>query len=299
MTHRLQTEFAEPDGEARYVERLRKLVTGGYLEAAEGILITDLASLDSALAGQCAALKREHVVLSGWPEVIDAMATFEGEPIAGMTIGLANDPDLNFEKGVLHAPYLLLGLYTDEAYRWSAASREDILAQCGSDDPAWAGREEDIEIYLEITGLEAINTALIHHKHRFFLRDGKPDKAPAGYVEYVLASWLRALRFHQAVAAQVAEHGLPGSVPVVSGTVELRPEIATVHFPEKSSDVGQVQFASLIGTGPRRGGAEIVEFETLNIRRQIAAANAETEPVAEPAPEPERPGFLRRMFGRR
>jgi hypothetical protein len=295
MTHRLQSEFAREEGEARYVERLRKLVTNGYLDAAEGILITDLASLDSEFAAYCAGLKREHVELSGWPELIDAMSLFEGESITGMTIGMANDADLNFEKGVLHAPYLLLGLYTDEAYRWSAASREDILDQLGADAPQWAGCEEDIEIYLEIEGLETINTALIHHKHRFFLRDGAPDKAPLGYVEYVLASWLRALRFHQAIAAQIAEHGLPGSVPVVSGTVDLRPEIATVHFPEKSREVEQAQFASLTAAAPRRT-AEIIEFERPNnIRAQIAAANAN----AAPEPEPEKPGLFGRMFGRR
>jgi hypothetical protein len=295
MTHRLQSEFAREEGEARYVERLRKLVAGGYLDAAEGILITDLASLDSDFATQCAHLKREHVELSGWPELIDAMSLFEGEPITGMTIGIANDADLNFEKGVLHAPYLLLGLYTDEAFGWSAASREDILDQLGADAPRWAGCEEDIEIYLEVEGLETINTALIHHKHRFFLRDGDPDKAPLGYVEYVLASWLRALRFHQAIAAQIAEHGLPGSVPVVSGTVDLRPEIATVHFPEKSSEVEQAQFASLTAATPRRT-AEIIEFERPNIRAQIAAANANAGPG--PEPEQAKPGLFGRMFGR-
>lgn len=296
MTHRLQTEFAREAGEARYVERLRKLTTGGYLDAAEGILITDLASLGTDFAVQCAGLKREHVVLAGWIELIDAMSMFEGEPITGMTIGMANDPDLTFEKGMLHAPYLLLGLYTDEAYGWSYASREQILEQCNSECPEWAGREEDIEIYLEVEGLDAINTALIHHKHRFFLRDGDPDKAPAGYVEYVLASWLRALRFHQAIAAEVAEHGLPGSIPVVSGTVDMRPEIATVHFPEKSREVEQAQFASLIGATPKRT-AEIIEFERPNIRAQIAAASANGD--AEPEPEPAKPGLFGRVFGRR
>lgn len=296
MTHRLQTEFARAEGEARYVDRLKKLVTGGYLDAAEGTLITDLASLGTDFSAQCAALRRESVALSGWPDLIDAMAMFEGDPITGMTLGIANDSDLNFEKGVLHAPYLLLGLYTDESYAWSSATREDILEQCAAECPEWAGREEDIEIYLEIEGLEAINTALIHHKHRFFLRDGDPDKAPLGYVEYVLASWLRALRFHQAVALQIAEHGLPGGIPVVSGTVDMKPEIATVHFPEKTSEVGQVRFASLTAATPRRG-AEIIELESLNIRRQIAAAAVTAEP--EPEPEEARPGFLRRVFGRR
>jgi hypothetical protein len=293
MAHRLQGEFARVEGEARYVDHLRKLVTGGFFDAAEGILVTDLAQHEGSLAGICASTRREDVTLSGWPELIDAISLFEGEPITGVTIGMANDPDLAFEKGELHTSYLTLGLYTDEAYRWSAASREEIFNQCASARPQWAGCEEDIEVYLEIEGLEAINTALIHHKHRFFLRDGNPPEAPAGYVEFVLASWLRALRFHQAVAAEVAEHGLPGNIPVVSGTVDMQPEIACVHFPEKANEVEQVQFASLIKAAPKRT-AEVVELHRPNIRQQLAAANAEPAEAANEA----RPGLFSRMFGR-
>jgi len=293
MSHRLQAEFASEEGEANYVDHLRKLIAGGFLDTANGILVTDLAALDSDFARMCAALPAGDVLLTGWPELIDAIAQFEGDPIAGVTIGMANDPDLAFEKGELHAPYLLLGLYTDETYDWSAASRDDILAQCSSARPQWAGGEEDIEVYVELEGLEAVNTKLIHHKHRFFLRDGAPEQAPLGYVEYVLACWLRALRFHQAVAAQVAEHGLPNNIPVASGTVDMKPEIAAAHFPEKSSEVEQVQFASLVKAVPKRG-AEVIELERPNIRQQIAAAN--TDSVEDEAAA--RPGLFRRVFGR-
>ena len=295
MAHRLQAEFARQEGEAHYVDHLRKLVSGGLLDAANGILMADLAALDSDLAQICAATDPADVVLTGWPELIDAITQFEGDPVAGVTIGMANDPDLAFDKGQLHASYLLLGLYTEETFGWSSASREDILHQCGTERPQWAGSEEDIEVYLELEGLEAINTRLIHHKHRFFLRDGEPDEAPAGYVEYVLACWLRALRFQQAVAAEVALHGLPGNIPVASGTVEMNPEIACVHFPEKSHEVEQVQFASLTKAAPKRT-AEVIEFERPNIRQQIAAA-ANSDSVEEV--EAERPGLFRRMFGGR
>ena len=177
MSHRLQAEFATAEGEEHYVDHLKKLVSGGFLDTANGILVSDLMALDSDLARICSATDSEQVVLTGWPELIDAIAQFEGDPITGVTIGMANDPDLAFEKGQLHASYLLLGLYTDEVYGWSSASRDDILGQCGSDRPQWAGSEEDIEVYLELEGLEAINTRLIHHKHRFFLRDGNPAEA--------------------------------------------------------------------------------------------------------------------------
>ena len=85
---------------------------------------------------------------------------------------------------------------------------------------------------------------------------------------------------------------MPGNVPVASGTVELRPEIAAVHFPEKTRKVEQVEFASLIKASPKRT-AEVIEFERPNIRQQIAAANSEPDEAVE-----ERSGLFRRVFGR-
>jgi len=296
MTHRLQAAFATPEGEEAYVEKLRKHVSGGYLDAAEGILIADLAMLDRELAQQCAALAREQVVLDGWPELLDVISYFEGDPVTGIAIGMANDLDLAFEKGRLHAPYLTLGLYTDEGFEWSQASREDILTQCASDDPQWGGHEEDVEVYMEIRGLDAVNTALIHHKHRFFLRDGNPDTAPEGYVEYVLACWLRALRFHQAVAAAIAEHGMPGNIKVVTGTIDMVPELAAVHFPEKTVEFAApaAELGSLAKTRLPKRSAVIEEVvPAANIRQRVAAANDQPEA----APEPKK-GFLARMFRR-
>jgi len=298
MTHRLQADFATPQGEENYVEKLRKHVSGGYLEAAEGILIADLAMLDRELAQQCAALTKAQVKLDGWPELIDAISAFEGELVTGIAIGMANDPDLAFEKGRLHSPYLTLGIYTDEGFAWSSASHEDILAQCASDDPKWGGYEEDVEVYMELAGLDAVNTALIHHKHRFFLRDGKPDTAPEGYVEYVLACWMRALRFHQAVAAELAEHGLPGNIPVVTGTVDMVPEAVAVHFPEKTVDIAApaTELGSLIGTTVPKRSVVLDEVKpAASIRQRIAAANDEPEEAPAAA---ERKGFFARMFGR-
>jgi hypothetical protein len=300
MTHRLQADFATPQGEEAYVEKLRKLIASGYLDAAEGILIADLAMLDRDLAQQCAALTKNQVTLDGWPELMDVISVFagEGEAVTGIAIGLANDLDLAFEKGQLHSPYLTLGIYTDNGFAWSAATREDILAQCASGDPQWGGHEEDVEVYMTIEGLDAINTALIHHKNRFFLRDGKPDKAPEGYVEYVLACWLRALRFHQAIAAEMAEHGLPGNIPVVSGTIEMMPDVAAVHYPEKTVETAApaAELGSLIKTTVTKRAIVLEEAAPpTTIRQRIAAANdqAEETPVAE-----EKKGFFARMFGR-
>ena len=172
MAHRLQTLFATADGEANYVGALRALIEDGQLHAAETVLMADIAALDTTLAQICADTPRETVILNGWPELVEAIASYEGDPVTGVTIGMGNEPDLAFEKDRLHAPFVTLGLYCDGDFAFSSASRAELLAECQAETPRWAGAEEDVEVYLEIDGLADINTRLIHHKHRFFLRDG-------------------------------------------------------------------------------------------------------------------------------
>src|SRR5690606_28788585 len=117
----------------------------------------------------------------------DAIRMHEGEPVSGVTLAIANELDLAFEKGRLHDPYVMLGLYTDEAFAFSAAAPAALLAECEAEQgPAWAGHDEDIELYLAIEGLAPLNTALLFHKQRHFFRDEAAPQAPLRYVEYVV-----------------------------------------------------------------------------------------------------------------
>jgi hypothetical protein len=291
MGHRLQTGFASVQGEGDYVDRVRALIEAGDFHAAETLLMADIAALDTPLAQMCASTSRNRVEITGWPELVDALASFEGGPISGVAIGMGNEPDLVFEGEVEHAPFLTLGIYADGNFAFSEASRDDLLAQCKSDAPAWADSEEDVEAYLELEGLAAINTALIRHKQRFFFRDESTVEAPALYVESVLAGWFRVLRFHQAVAAQLDAHGLPGDVPVITGIFGMTPDAPTVHYAEKKITVSSVEVAPLV-IKPRVQRVEaMVDLSGSSIRRAVN----DVQPVESPAPSG---SFLRRLFGR-
>ena len=289
MAHRLQTLFATADGEANYVGALRALIEDGQLHAAETVLMADIAALDTTLAQICADTPRETVILNGWPELVEAIASYEGDPVTGVTIGMGNEPDLAFEKDRLHAPFVTLGLYCDGDFAFSSASRAELLAECQAETPRWAGAEEDVEVYLEIDGLADINTRLIHHKHRFFLRDGAPDQAPALFVEAVLCGWFRALRFHQAVRAAIDSEGLPGSIPVMSGMFGMTPEVTTVHIPEKTVKTSIAEVAPLVMKPKARREDAIVDLSGADLRRRVVAAAG----VAE-----DKPGFFARLFRR-
>jgi hypothetical protein len=302
--HPLQITFLEPEGERAWIEEMRELLCAGRAAEADARLTAELAGFEGAIARLCKATTAADVVLEGWDDLLPILAEWEGPPVTAITLGLTNPPDLVFEAGKTHEPDLLLGLYSDEGFPFSSASKADLLAECAKDIPAWAGAEEDVEFYCTLSGLAELNTALINCKHRRFLRDGRDGvegRAPGGYVEYVLGSWLLATRFLQATERAVAEHGLPAGCKLIAGAVDVNADFVTVlgpdqpaatATPKRSPSPSEPAFATLTMKPwvPREDPTD----DTANgptLRQRLAPA----EPA--PAPEPKR-GFLGRLFGR-
>ncbi len=298
--HRLQELFATAEGERQFNDSLRALFEATDLDAAEALLAAELETMNSEVALLCSELTRESVVLTGWDHLVEAIELHEGDPVTGVTLAIANELDLAFEKGKLHEPYVTIGLHTDEAYAFSTATPADLIAECNAPaGAAWAGREEDIELYLEAEGFGPLNTALLFHKQRHFFRDDNPPSAPMRYIDYVIGCWWRALRFQQAVAAEYARLGLPGSIPVVAGMIEMRPEITAVHVAEapaepaarraETVDMAEISAADFI---QRKPFEEDKEPTGTGLRRRFA----QSEPELVEAPE--KKGFLQRLFRR-
>lgn len=298
--HDLQTLFATAEAERTFEEHFHALFAAGDLDAAEALLVDATAMVDGEIARLCRELRREDVVLTGWEDLVAAIEQHEGEPITGVALAIANELDLAFEKGQMHEPYVMLGLYTDEAFAFSAATAEQLVAECRGELPAWAGYDEDVELYLGVEGLGPLNTALLFHKQRHFFRDDNPAQAPLRYVDYVLGCWWRALRFQQAVAAEYARCALPGAVPVIAGMVGMRPEAVAVHTPAApeaaerragTAEMGEISAADFIQRKPIE---EVEELTGASLRRRFAVS----EPEPEPEEAAEKPGLLGRLFGR-
>jgi hypothetical protein len=298
--HRLQQLFASADGEEAFEYELQALFEAAEFAEAEAFLAAEIETLDGDIARLCRSLPREAVVLDGWEDIVDAIAMHEGEPVTGVTLAIANELDLAFEKGGLHEPYVMLGLYTDEAFAFSTATSHQLLAECRAEEgPAWAGLDEDIELYLAVEGLAPLNTALLFHKQRHFFRDSGPLQAPLRYVDYLVGCWWRALRFQQAVAAAYARHGLPGGIPVVAGMVEMRPELVSVHRAgaphaavERRVEAPAVAAMSAADFIQRKPLEELEEQTGSDLRRRLIGAEAEASDIVAPK------GLLGRLFGR-
>lgn len=325
IPHPLQLAFLEEAGEQAYVERLRGLLSTGRLDEADAILSADLAGFTGRMARLAQAASREAVTIEGWEDLLPILADYEGPAITAITVGLTNEPDLVFEAGAEHEPALVAGLYSDDSFAFSAAQRDAILAECLSEEPAFAGADEDVEFYAVTAGLAPLNTALIQSKHRYFLRDGRDGvegRAPGGYVEYVLATWVRALRFLQALEAAAERHGLPGGARLIAGTVGLGTDFACILG--QGRGLAGTAVAAVAAPAAAEAAALTIKqwtprhdplaeppaeaFETGSaIRRKVAgpppAAVPDVpaplpEPVAAvPAPEPG-PGFFARLFVR-
>lgn len=310
--HELQTVFATEAGEAGWTQDMHALFGAGAFDEAEALLAEALAALDTELAWTCLELPREAVVLSGWDEMGEAIAMHEGDPVTGITIAIANESDRDFEKGQLHHPYVMLGIYTDEAFGFSKAVHWELLDECHAEMPGWAGKEEDIEVHMDVDGLDALNTRLAHHKQRHFFRDDNPAVAPRPYVEFVLGCWWRALRWHQAVATECAIRGLPRAIPVIAGMVDMRPDAVAIHDSGAGISAGEerpaltpvrAETASLMAESfgesfiQRRPVEEEKAPPTaLELRRLAQETRAQEGEVLE---KPAVSGLWARIFGRR
>lgn len=298
--HQLQVAFLEPAGERAWVDEMCSLLSAGRVAEADARLAAELAGFDGGLARLCKATAVADVALEGWDDLLPILAEWEGPPVTAITLGLTNPPDLVFEAAQAHEPDLLLGLYSDEAFPFSRASKADLFAECAKELPTWAGAEEDVEFYCTISGLAELNTALIHCKHRRFLRDGRDGvegRAPGGYVEFVLGSWLLATRFLQATERAISDHGLPAGCRLITGTVDINADFISILGTEEPCAA-----TSAAPAGP--------SFASLSIKPWVPREDPTADSLAsgptlrrrlesvEPVSAAPRRGFLARLFGR-
>lgn len=318
--HPLQITFLEEAGERAWIAAMRGLLSAGRVAEADAQLTAALEGFDGSLARLCKATPPTDIVIEGWDDLLPILAEWEGPPISAITLGLTNPPDLVFEAGATHDPDLLLDLYSDEVFPFSSASKADLIAECGKEMPGWVDAEEDVEFHCTVSGLVPLNTALIHCKHRYFLRDGRDGvegRAPGGYVEYILASWLLATRFLQAAKRAINEDGMPDGARLIIGTIGINADFVTVLGPDQPSALASVSgaapaqpaFASLTIKPwvPREDPTADIIPSGQSLRDRIRqsepapapvvapALEAAVEAEAEPAPAP---SFMARLFGR-
>ncbi|MBW0144030.1 hypothetical protein [Sphingomicrobium clamense] len=310
--HKLQVAFLDPAKQETYEARLRAALVAGQYDRVAAELEQQLAGFEGRTARFAKACRVEDIVIDGWADLAEILEEYEGPAVTCITAGLFNAPDLVFGKGQEYEPDLLFNLYSDDEYQFLDRDNDALLAECGEDNPGWVGHEEDVEFYVTVAGLAPLNTCLIQCRHRIYDRgapDALTDRAPGGYVEYVLACWLRTTRFLQAMAREIETLGLPEGARLIVGAFGLDADLAAVigerterSAPAKSNNDG---LATLTITNWERGAASEEEEEQStgsSLRQRLSeepapAAPATTpEPANDPAPGSSR--FFNRLFSR-
>ena len=323
--HPLQVAFLDPARETAYVGRLRDALVAGRFDAVAAELEQQLSGLEGRTARYARACSLDDIVIDGWSDLSEILEEYEGPAITCITAGLFNAPDLVFGKGQEYEPDLLFNLYSDDEYDFTAHDNEALLAECGAESPGWIGGEEDVEFYVSVEGFAPLNTCLIQCRHRIYDRaDPKAltDRAPGGYVEYVLACWLRTTRFLQAIQREIAAHGMPEGARLIVGAFGLDADLAAIIGTRKSYSEPVQQTAAASGmatltiTNWERGTSKDEEEEKStgsSLRQRLSGEQPAPAPVPAveeeaPAPAPEAAndpapatgssGFFHRLFNR-
>jgi hypothetical protein len=302
LTHPLQTEWYDADVEASFLSQIEALVHAGDLDVAAEKLLEAMEGIDTPLLEMCRNLSEDSVEISGWEEIGDAIVGYEGDPITAVHIVMSNEADLVFEdKSTRHDPLVEVAFYTDEQLAFSKLSRTELLTESLRDEPEWYGESEDIEVYLELNGLGALNTDLLRHKRQYYFRDSThvldaaegmaSDIVPLPYIEYRLAAMFRAVRYHQAVKSLLDEYGLYRDIPVIVGMFNMRLEIGSVYIP-KTARIVEIAKAPKLAIKIKRNmeEEEVPEIVGSVLRQRVVSSEPDEEKM---------PGFFRRLFGRK
>jgi hypothetical protein len=296
MTHILQEQWFDEAVEQAYIAGITAQIEAGQLAQAQARLLADIADIGSALAPVCAALP-EKIAVDGWDALCESINEFEGEPISAAHFLLFNPPDLAFEdRDTVFEPELDVALYSDTVYAFSVGDRDTLLAECQLPDRPWYGCGEDIEAYLELNGMGGFNTTVLRHKRQYHFRDQmhaldaangeNPELVPLLYIEFVMCALLRTVLFHRAIKDMVDSHGLPGNIPAIISTDNMKFDITSVYMPKARVEKAAIKpVADLVIPIKRSVLPPIEEVRVVSIRQSI---------VQEPE---EKPGFFKRLFG--
>lgn len=241
MTEPLNHRIAAPEGWRAFDREIAGLLRSRLYAEAEELLAEALPTTPGAIADACRATPLDAVASSGWAELYRKVERLPQVTAVGLSLSNYNDADSNapwHDK----EPAIEVAYYTDDPYRFSAASLEAILAESVDPPTPWQGCMEPVQGAppLTVRGLRALNSALL-------FREGeppwRPDRkigdswppAPDKGVAEAVGAWFLHLRFHQAIVRDLARHGLPRALPVLIAEHDVGPFVTAVH----TSPVGE------------------------------------------------------------
>lgn len=214
----MRRTFANHDEQRAFRDELEQMLRRGEPDAALAKVrraLEPVAAAGSHLARLALTLNPRDVRLVGWEWFLSER--FAGSDVTAIGIEFSwpghfsprtTDADGNLE------PVLETNYYEDmDIVHFSTASREQILAGYSGCHSEWQGNFSDIEVNLEVKGMERLYGAIWSAR-----RPGDSDDAAGD--AYVLAACASAIVLHLAVRNAVRTRGLGKPLAVLVGSNE-------------------------------------------------------------------------------
>ncbi len=239
MADDLAEQLSSWDGRRAVGSEIAALLRKHDWEATERLLSERLTGYPGPIATACRGIAGDQVTLDGWEEVDADLVDLcrRGRGVTAIGLDLSNYSDADGPTWWDQEPIVEFAAFTDEVFPFSESRRQDLLDLSETFPAPWIGQPLGEETaHLTVTGLRALNGALLHRSSVEPWRPKASGRLADESVAEYLGWWWLHLRFHQAVARDLEKRGLALAVPVLVGTHDVGPWLQTVHVVDRVSD---------------------------------------------------------------
>lgn len=179
------------------IERLR-----GLLESCAGE--------DKILPARFLKVSCEDLVIAGWHRIADRLSDHDrpNHPISAIGVTLADPRVLGGSRasGGWLSPFLKTFYFSDDAYPFSDATRDDLLDGYSRDGFEWQGDYQATDATLSIKGIDDLYGAIIALEDRLF---ASPNPAAEEIRAGTIGACYLAALIHQCLRDTIRQKGLP------------------------------------------------------------------------------------------
>ena len=314
------TLFADENDVRDFDLQIQNLLRLGRADEAAAILEAALGELDQGghrVAQLCLACPVEGIEITGWDALAARIAGLDrpGAPITGLGIDISWPGHVGLEPdtdGCL-APHIETNYYSDNAFAFTSAGRDALLAGYGPYGAEWQGGMAEIDTLLGVSGLDRVYGEVYPLVENV---PANPDPDPLDADAMRLGAAFVAVQLYQAVTRAIRLQGLPRPLAVIVGSNESYPFYdAPVVSAAESQECVRVAIAEEpvepVQDAPDQpcdfgddvpqpdeddDDNHVVQISGASLRQRLGQQNAAASPSAQPVAAAG--GLLRRLFAR-
>ncbi|RVQ65294.1 hypothetical protein EKN06_13730 [Croceicoccus ponticola] len=231
--------FGNEDELFAFLGDVEALLRRGQPDVAASILesqLGDLAEEGDELAKLCLKVPVSAIRLVGWEQLAEKLKKFDrpDKRITALSVDISAPfemPLLEQKHGNFYEPDLDTVFYSDSAFPFSGAHREDLLDCYTPKGGPWSGGFEHVDATIAVRGMGGIYGEVLLAQRRC-----RPDdhNDPMEQDSAVLASAFVAVRLHQAIKSTAEGRGMPRPMMLMVGNNESFPyfDAAVLTRPE-------------------------------------------------------------------